>query len=109
MALILVESEAVTCPRCGSQDIQRSGFSRHSGERRYRCTRCHRRFQLHYAEPKPKIEIRFPSLEPLFKKGPTVDSLLGIPCFGCEELRRNCNPESCEKLTEYLLKEAEEE
>ncbi|MEM2970893.1 MAG: hypothetical protein QW270_00510 [Candidatus Bathyarchaeia archaeon] len=42
-----------------------------------------------------------------------VDTLTEIPCFKClfwQPLKRShlhCNPGECEKLTEWLLKEAE--
>jgi len=50
---------------------------------------------------KPKSrKRRYISLKLLFGTPINVDSLVGIPCFGCYQY--DCEPKSCGKLTDYL-------
>jgi len=38
----------VTCPRCSARSIQKNGTTA-QGKQRFRCTRCHRQFIIHYS------------------------------------------------------------
>ena len=52
---------------------------------------------------RPRNLRRYVSLRPLFGEPIKVDSIVGIPCFGCYQ--NDCNPKSCEKLIEWLESE----
>jgi hypothetical protein len=113
------------CFYCGSKEFYKSGF--HKGKQKYLCKTCKRSFvyprserepkplkpKLSHAEyvrewrakrkglpyePKPRFKPVVFEKRPL----PSVDNLIGIPCFCCSELNRGCNPEFCELLTKYL-------
>jgi transposase-like protein len=99
-------------PRCPECD----GFTRkdgwQSGRQRYKCKECGLKFsdgETKQRKNKPQklknIMKNFPSLKPLFGEPMKIDSLIGVPCFGCPDLKNSCSPESCEKLTNYIMKE----
>jgi hypothetical protein len=97
------------CPRCGSKSNVKSGFSHGCGSQKLKCKDCSRiwvrdnyrelKNEEFVSKPKPRIKI-FPP-RPL----PNIDSIIDVPCFGCPI--QPCIPQTCRKLTEYLIEQVE--
>ena len=74
----------------------------------YFCTKCKKIFQLKYYQKKQIIKkpkqiknIKKEKPKLIVKKPPlNIDSIVGIPCFCCDD--EPCNPNTCEKLIEWL-------
>jgi len=108
------------CPSCGTNDrVQKNGFD-FAGTQKFKCVSCGRQFvefpkynvkPKEYRPREPKLHTNVcmhANVCKIFPKRdlPSVDSLVGIPCFGCSQ-QEKCNPNICEKLTEYLMPKLE--
>jgi hypothetical protein len=119
----VVKEQCQPCPKCGKTDnVHFNGY--HRGKRQFKCIACKRSFVFPYADPSNirrkniigkeenhNIELPFLDASNLLnqfnKPKITVDSVFDIPCFCCLEASRGCNPNSCQKMEIYLLKEVE--
>lgn len=106
MTQIVKTLENPVCPKCGSGKVWKDGVR--NKIQKYKCKVCRRRFQEHYERENIEAEIENPlaSLRFLLRKPINVDVLVGVPCFMCDSQVSCRNPESCEKLTEWLKHEA---
>lgn len=88
----------ILCPHCGSPNLVKDGFRHYenSDSQRFKCRDCHRSFGLKINERTKKTIIQ--KLRPF----PSIDSLLGVPCFCCFFQSRCMTPEKCQTLNRWL-------
>lgn len=107
-------SERPNCPRCGSSKI----YNCHEN---WRCQSCWLRFPKNLKEletyvPRKPYVLRKPKPKPIpkisidtekMKRMFNVDSVLGIPCFACEnlEIENRCDVTKCTRFEDWLQEE----
>lgn len=90
------------CPSCGSDCVVKNGSTH--GKKKLLCKTCGRGFLTDaIVEPKLKKTENKPIITQKLRKTVKVDSIISCPCFLCPI--SGCEPNFCEKLTEYLEKE----
>lgn len=90
VAILEKSTEQLSCPRCASPSYRKDGFI--DGRQRYRCKKCSKRFY-----GKKRVEVK-----PKKIVLPSIDSLVGVPCFCCVGLDRGCDVVQCGKMNEWV-------
>lgn len=102
------------CPECGKIDDVK--FNGHKGEKRmFFCKKCKRLFVFPYGQrgknricgktTEHVVDLPFLDCSNLLKRWnrpvPNFDSLVGVPCFGCDDFHL-CDATRCEKMERYV-------
>jgi transcription elongation factor Elf1 len=97
------------CPFCGSNKVKNKGIKQHTYRttRQFKCSNCHKYFSVIIKEfPRPERTFLDTAnlLKTVNRPIPSFDSIVGIPCFGCNEANRGCNPNLCDKMENWLMR-----